>query len=538
MNDSIRTIRELDRDLALLHDRLFSLGAFQTEPLRPDPALQHQLRQQLTQLNRRIQALPDKTEIDRFFIGHFTDYTDMLSLDLEDAFEDPGNWFSRQQQFLKTLLTRDQRRESLRFDLLLQRHSAMRESLALWQQRAETMEKSQQSALLQGALEFNNQIVRTIGTLKPQWAALAAVLHENSEQLQALICHLQQKLPALQQKTLRGLQERLHTDPQQYRRVLKLRLGVDLDDLLGWYEEEMDKTRSTMMAIASRLAAHPVTTLQEVRELLDTHAGPCSSAEEMFERGHRYLRRVREACAKKLWLPLGESCELTGVPEELRESFPWGGYMNGCPYERPIRGRMFLNETNFTAVSDGWIKVNTIHEAYFGHHLQFVHSCSDPILQTMKGGPKADPIIEGTAHRSERVYESIFAEDPYFPLFTALRRHHTAVRIKADLMLRLENRQIGEVVELYQKELGFDERTARGQVLAQENMFGYFTCYCYGLKKIEQLEAELRMDPDSMTAWLMNAGQISIESLALFLRCSEESRYAITHDYPSLFQFA
>ena len=208
MNDSIRTIRELDRDLALLHDRLFSLGAFQTEPLRPDPALQHQLRQQLTQLNRRIQALPDKTEIDRFFIRHFTDYTDMLSLDLEDAFEDPGNWFSRQQQFLKTLLTRDQRRESLRFDLLLQRHSAMRESLALWQQRAETMEKSQQSALLQGALEFNNQIVRTIGTLKPQWAALAAVLHENSEQLQALICHLQQILPAPQQKTLRGLQER------------------------------------------------------------------------------------------------------------------------------------------------------------------------------------------------------------------------------------------------------------------------------------------------------------------------------------------
>lgn len=104
----------------------------------------------------------------------------------------------------------------------------------------------------------------------------------------------------------------------------------------------------------------------------------------MFRRGHEYLARVKAVSKQKLWHPIDELCDLTGVPEELRESFPWGGYMDGCPYERPLHGRMFLNETNYTAVSDGWIKVNTIHEAYFGHHIQFLRVNSDPLPETMR----------------------------------------------------------------------------------------------------------------------------------------------------------
>lgn len=52
----------------------------------------------------------------------------------------------------------------------------------------------------------------------------------------------------------------------------------------------------------------------------------------MFRRGHEYLARVKAVSKQKLWHPIDELCDLTGVPEELRESFPWGGYMDGCPY--------------------------------------------------------------------------------------------------------------------------------------------------------------------------------------------------------------
>ena len=41
-----------------------------------------------------------------------------------------------------------------------------------------------------------------------------------------------------------------------------------------------------------------------------------------------------------------------------------------------------------------------------------------------------------------------------------------------------------EVVKLYETELGFERGTARGQVQAQQNSPGYFTCYYYGMKKI------------------------------------------------------
>ena len=68
--------------------------------------------------------------------------------------------------------------------------------------------------------------------------------------------------------------------------------------------------------------------------------------------------------------------------------------------------------------------------------------------------------------------------------------------------------------------------------------FGYFTCYCYGLKKIEQLEKELGLPADEMTRRLFEAGQISMESLRILLNCSDEARWSILHDYPSLYRFA
>lgn len=128
--------------------------------------------------------------------------------------------------------------------------------------------------------------------------------------------------------------------------------------------------------------------------------------------------------------------------------------------------------------------MNTIHEAYPGHHVQFVRAELDPIPETVKIGAKSVPITEGTAHRSERVFEFVFSEYQFCPLFVAYRRHHTWVRIKADLLIRYFGRPIGDAVQLYVDGLGFDRDTARDQVKAQEGQQGYFTTYYYGMKKL------------------------------------------------------
>ena len=533
----IMIIRQLDRDLALAGDRLHSRQIYQRSLWIPDEKHRKALLETLEQLSVRVDQLSDQDEVSHFFIHHFHDCLDFLSWEADDFWAHPQVQLGEILHSLKQLWSSDQRRRSLRMTILAEQWTALPACLHALEARFSDLDETDLPLVLARSQALKHQAEQIIPFLDEQEARTRQALSEGVEALALWIERLRADGITENQK-IRSDDQRLNTDPEVYRRTLAMKLGVDLDDLLSWYQDEIEATRANVFAIANRLSDTPITTMAEVRALLDDKAGACESAEEMFRRGHEYLARVKAVSRQTLWHPIDELCDLTGVPEELRDSFPWGGYMDGCPYERPLHGRMFLNETNYPAVSDGWIKVNTIHEAYFGHHIQFLRVNSDPLPETMRRGPKADPLIEGTAHRSEHVYETIFAEDPYFPLFTAYRRHHTSVRIQADLMLRWENRPISEAVQLYQKELGFDVKTARGQVLAQEDMFGYFTCYCYGLKKIEQLEKDLQLPADEMTRRLFAAGQISMESLRLLLSCSDEARWSILHDYPSLYRFA
>jgi hypothetical protein len=327
----------------------------------------------------------------------------------------------------------------------------------------------------------------------------------------------------------------IQLDEEYYRRLLREELGVELDHLLDWFVDEVEKTRSEVFAIASRLnlGGRAPQTMAEVVETLNRHAGPCRMPEEMFARGREYLARAKAGCQGYVTLP-EESCEIGQVPEIVRTHYPWGGYGGGCPRRRPLRGEMFLNETNFRAVTDGWLKMMAIHEAYPGHHVQFVRANTDPLPETVRMGARSVPLTEGTAHRSERVFEFVFAEDPFYPLFVAYRRHHTSVRIKAELYLRYFGRPIKDAVQLYMDELGFDYATARGQVKAQELMVGYFNCYYYGLKRLQDLEQQYGYDQRSFTELLFSVGRVSLSTFADFLALSETDKKRLLTEFPSL----
>lgn len=316
-------------------------------------------------------------------------------------------------------------------------------------------------------------------------------------------------------------------------------MGVNLDEILSWHEKEIENTRNEVFEIASKIKiTDPVPkTMKEVNDILLKYAGPCDTPEEMFNRANKYIKRTKEGCKDYVWMPDNDICIIKNVPEQLKLSYPWGGYGGGCSHRRPLKGEMFLNNYNFKAVTDGWIKMNTVHEAYPGHHVQFVRTTLDPIPATVKIGAKSTPITEGTAHRSERIFEFVFEEDQFYPLFVAYRRHHTSVRIKADLLLRYFGKPIGEAVQLYVDELGFDRVTARGQVKAQEGMQGYFTTYYYGMKKLCDWEKEYGYDEKTYTELLFSAGRVSLETFEGFLKLDEKDKYRFLHDFSSKLQF-
>lgn len=185
-------------------------------------------------------------------------------------------------------------------------------------------------------------------------------------------------------------------------------------------------------------------------------------------------------------------------------------------------------------ISDGWLKLNSLHEAYPGHHVQYVRMAVDERPATVKIGTKLIPVLEGTTLRTERAFQDTFAEDKFFPLFVAYRRHHAATRIAVDLMLHCQDRSIGDAVALYQKELGLDFTTARGQVRAHESMTGYFTCYYYGMKKLTGWEKQYGFSRKDFTELLFSAGYISIDRFEEILKLTAEEQYRLFHDFGCL----
>jgi len=328
-------------------------------------------------------------------------------------------------------------------------------------------------------------------------------------------------------------------DVERYRNILSEERGVSLDDLVRWHAEEVEKTRSEMFQIASdlKLGAEPTPTdVQGVVAVLHKYAGPAATAEEMFSRCRNYLARARAAIKGYVNVP-DEICRVVPMEEYGREQNPWGGYRGGCPRRRPLAGEMVLNDGNLSAITDGWIKINALHESYPGHHVQFLRAIVDPLPETIKLGARATPLMEGTCVRTERVFEFVFPEDQFYPLFTAYRRHHTSVRIKVDLYLHYFHRPIEDAVKLYMDELGFDRRSARGQVKAQELQPGYFTTYYYGLRRIRELQKQFGYDDKSFTELLFAAGRVSLKTFEDFLKLSEADRKRYLTGFESLLAY-
>ncbi len=324
-------------------------------------------------------------------------------------------------------------------------------------------------------------------------------------------------------------------DPDAYRAILSEELGINLDELLAWHEDEVRSTREDVFKALNRINLGQASVPEDmagVVEILNRFAGPCGTPAEMFARMRSYLDRAQRACREFVRLP-EESVKVVPTPRQYRDSYPWGGYGGGCPKRRPLLGEVFLNDGNYRAITDGWIKVNAVHECYPGHHVQWVRATLDPLPETIKMGARGVPLLEGACVRTERLMEPVFPEDPFYPLFVAYRRHHTATRIKADLYLQYFGRPAEDAVDLYVEEMGFDPKTARGQVKAQQLMIGYFNCYYYGLKRITDLQARFGLDDKAFTETIFGLPHVSLATLEKFLTLSAVDKERVLADFPS-----
>ena len=538
----VKIYRQLDFDLAKLHSQLYSTRENKHTLFIPSDSNLAIVKEQLTSLKARIDRLETPTKVFEFLKNHFNDFYYSLSMEYENMVSNPQGYIYHL-GWTVTPLILDAEDFTAAYDLLLGRFGCMKEIIAHIEAKCTTDEQKLSMADALGSFRNNLEVNG------PEFSEFYSFLGE--EKLNVLLDTVNETAAFLKEKQeqLAGGKTSEYSmlpddatvklDLETYKKALMVNIGVNFDEIISWYQAETDKTRKECFDIARNLdiPENNPQTMADINNILLKYAGPADTADEMYALANSYIKRTRAIAHEYVWLPEDEQCVVSTVPLQLKTSYPWGGYEGGYRFKNPIRGRMFLNNYNVPAITNGWIKINCLHEAYPGHHVQHVRSITDPIPETMKIGSKNVPLHEGTCLRTERAFEFVYAEDPFYPLFVAYRRHHTSVRIKVDLWLRYFGKTIGEAVDLYVEELGFDRNTARLQVQAHIGDIGYFTSYYYGMKKLCEWEKLYGYDKKSYTQLLFSVGGVSMENFKLYLDMTEDEKFELTHRFGSLYQF-
>ncbi len=309
--------------------------------------------------------------------------------------------------------------------------------------------------------------------------------------------------------------------PPDYGEILKNIYGVELDELLSWYKEEVERCETAFFALGKEIdpRRHPL-------QILEEDLPAAENPKAMFASFRECLNTAREQAQRYVALPAGEECHVVHVPEHLKDYFPWGGYIyGGDVLKGELKGQVFLNQYNYENISRGWIYLLSIHECYPGHHTQFTKTAAGNMPLTFKVGA-AVPLTEGIALRSETLMQHIFG-DPAFPLFAAYRRLHAALRIWADLLLHYFREDEEKAIALYVKHLGLTNAVASGQVKSQIITPGYFTAYYYGLRHLESLQEESRLSDKDFTELIFSCGKLSLNSLRKLSKFSPEDHHKL-----------
>jgi uncharacterized protein (DUF885 family) len=177
--------------------------------------------------------------------------------------------------------------------------------------------------------------------------------------------------------------------------------------------------------------------------------------------------------AKAMTFPQGDELEVRPVPEFLRNLIPTAAYDAPGAFEKRQRGKFWVNDLSVTKTTEAekWAEIQQhfglvltcAHEAYPGHHLQFVTANQHPRRWRRLFAHAV--FYEGwTLWCEQMVADLRLDQAPWLrvqQLHDALWRVH---RILVDLRLQTRRYSHAQAVRHLQRHLGFTQARARADV--------------------------------------------------------------------------
>lgn len=256
---------------------------------------------------------------------------------------------------------------------------------------------------------------------------------------------------------------------EYFRRLLRLRhfLDVHPDHLHSFGERLFESTRAELESACVEQFGHR-DFLRAVREIQSHHPAP----ETLLD---VYKERVTAARAFVIarglvTVPEHERLDVVETPVFMRHEIPFAAYSEPLPEDPNQAGQYYvtppLDAAQLAEHDDVGLMHTCVHEAYPGHHLQFVTANLNPVARSLPRllNPSAS-LYEGWALYSEQLmYEQGFLDRPESRIVLLRDRLWRALRVMLDVELHTRGLPVSAAADRMVAALGFPRSQAQADL--------------------------------------------------------------------------
>ena len=274
-------------------------------------------------------------------------------------------------------------------------------------------------------------------------------------------------------------------------------LNIDADELYSFGEKLFKETEQELKRVTQELQGN-----DDVDALMKKIQQQRPKKENVLDEYRNQMQAARKFVEEKdiVSLPGKESLKVIETPLFLQHQIPFAAYYEPSPkdveqqgyyYVTPAKTEDDLGEHNSIS-----LKHTCVHEAWPGHHLQFVKANIKPTSSTL---PRllntSATLYEGWALYCEQLMHELgFITEPESRFVLLKDRLWRALRIMIDVGIHTRGLSLDDAANLMQEKLGFSKNQAMGDLTWYTHAPGVPMGYATGWSLINKLKEQQQKD--------------------------------------------
>jgi uncharacterized protein (DUF885 family) len=277
-------------------------------------------------------------------------------------------------------------------------------------------------------------------------------------------------------------------------------LQTDADEVLRFGERLVEQTEKELLLQSEQICGE-----QDISKALDKVRAKHPEASQLLDAYRKKMQAAHSWLLKSdvITVPEKQSLKVLQTPVFMRELIPFAAYEPPLPHDEEQRGLYYVttvkDESLLVEHNEYSIDLTSVHEAFPGHHLQFVIANQSQRCNVTRLLHASASMYEGWALYCEQLVFEQGLYDKKEHQFIMLRdRLWRALRVIIDVKLHTGQVSLDDAVNLLVDKLGFDSLQAKLEINWYSNAATTPLCYAIGREIILKTRDKVLGDIDTI----------------------------------------